>query len=37
VAELDAEYIGRMEEVLGVYEKRYNAAEPVVCMDEKPV
>src|SRR5215470_17270745 len=37
VAELDAEYIERMEEVLGVYEKPYNAAEPVVCLDEKPV
>jgi hypothetical protein len=33
VAELDAEYIERMEEVLGVYEKPYNAAEPVVCLD----
>ena len=37
VAELDAEYIERMEEVLGVYEKPYNPAEPVVCLDEKPV
>ncbi len=37
MAELDAEYIERMEEVLGVYEKPYNAAEPVVCLDEKPV
>ena len=27
----------KMEDVLAVYEKPYNAAEPVVCMDEKPV
>jgi len=26
-----------MEDVLAVYEKPYNAAEPVVCIDEKPV
>jgi hypothetical protein len=26
-----------MEDVLGVYEKPYNPAEPVVCLDEKPV
>jgi len=37
VAELDAAYIESMEEVLGVYEKPYNAAEPVVCLDEKAV
>ena len=37
VAELNAEYIERMEDVLGVYEKPYNPAEPVVCLDEKPV
>jgi len=37
VAELNPEYIEKMEDVLAVYEKPYNAAEPVVCMDEKPV
>ena len=37
MAELDADYIQRMEDVLGVYEKPYNPAEPVVCLDEKPV
>jgi hypothetical protein len=37
VAELDADYIAPMEEVLAVYEKPYNSAEPVVCLDEKPV
>lgn len=37
VAELNEEYIARMEEVLSVYEKPLSAQEPVVCMDEKPV
>ena len=37
VAELNPEYIEKMEDVLAVYEKPYNAAEPVVCIDEKPV
>jgi transposase len=37
VAELDAEYLRKMEDVLAVYEKPYHAAEPVVCLDEKPV
>jgi len=37
VAELEADYIQRMEDVLGVYEKPYHPAEPVVCLDEKPV
>jgi hypothetical protein len=37
VAELDQEYIRRMEDVLAVYEKPYDPAEPVLCLDEKPV
>jgi len=37
VAELDDEYITQMEDVLEVYEKPYDPAEPVVCRDEKPV
>jgi transposase len=37
VAELDRDYIERMEDVLGVYEKPYDAAGPVLCLDEKPV
>jgi hypothetical protein len=37
VAELDDEYIGKMEDVLETYEKPYDPAEPVVCFDEKPV
>jgi hypothetical protein len=37
VAELDEKYIERMEDVLAVYEKPYDPAEPVVCLDEKPI
>src|SRR6266403_2371266 len=37
VAELDEEYIARMEDVLSVYERPLSAREPVVCIDEKPV
>jgi hypothetical protein len=37
VADLDAEYLRKMEDVLAVYEKPYHAAEPVVCLDEKSV
>jgi DDE superfamily endonuclease len=37
VAELDDQYIAKMEEVLETYEKPYDPAEPVVCLDEKPV
>ena len=37
VAELDEEYIRRMEDILASYEKPLNQREPVVCMDEKPV
>ncbi|MCX6621567.1 MAG: IS630 family transposase [Acidobacteria bacterium] len=37
MAELDGDYIQRMEDVLEVYEKPYDPAEPVICLDEKPV
>ena len=37
VADLDDEYIGKMEDVLSVYERPYSAARPVICVDEKPV
>jgi hypothetical protein len=37
VAELDAEYIAKMEDVLALYERPYRRQEPVVCLDEKPV
>src|SRR5271166_1283912 len=37
VADLTDEYIENMEDVLETYERPYNAEEPVVCLDEKPV
>ena len=37
IAELDDAYIEAMEDVLEVYERPLSAAEPVVCVDEKPV
>jgi transposase len=37
IGALTPEYIERMEDVLNVYERPYNAAIPVVCLDEKPV
>ena len=37
MAKLEEEYIARMEDVLGLYEKPLSASEPVVCIDEKPV
>ena len=35
--EADAEFTASMEEVLETYEKPYNPAIPVLCMDEQPV
>jgi hypothetical protein len=37
VAELNEDYIEKMEDVLKLYEQPYNPQEPVVCLDEKPV
>ena len=37
VAELNEEYIAKMEDVLALYEKPYRSVEPVLCLDEKPV
>ena len=37
VAELNEEYVRKLEDVLELYERPYNQAEPVVCLDEKPV
>ena len=37
VSDLDERYIARMEDVLKLYERPYNAAKPVVCLDEKSV
>lgn len=33
----DGEYVARMEDVLEVYRRSYDATAPVVCMDEMPV
>jgi len=35
--ESDGEFVAHMEEVLETYEKPYNPACPVLCMDEQPV
>ena len=35
--EADGEFVAHMEEVLEVYERPYNPAFPVLCMDEQPV
>jgi len=37
VADLNSEYISKMEDVLETYEKPYDPQQPVVCLDEKPV
>src|ERR1700683_1000171 len=37
VAELTPEYIEKMEDPLGIYEKTYGPGQPVVCLDEKPI
>jgi DDE superfamily endonuclease len=37
VADLDEDYIAKMEDVLAVYEQPYDPQEPVVCLDEKPI
>ena len=37
VPKIDEEYVERMENVLDLYEKPYDAKRPVVCLDEKPI
>lgn len=37
IGTLDAEYVDKMEDVLDVYARPYDAKRPVVCVDEKPV
>jgi hypothetical protein len=37
VADLDDNYITKMEDVLEIYERPYDAKQPVVCLDEKPI
>jgi hypothetical protein len=36
VAELNEEYIARMEDVLALFERPLSEKEPVICVDEKP-
>ena len=37
VADLDDDYIAKMEDVLEVYERPYDSQQPVICLDEKPI
>src|SRR5512133_1246353 len=37
VADLDDEYIAKMEDVLELYERPCYPQEPVICVDEKPI
>lgn len=37
VADLDDDYIVKMEDVLELYERPYDPQQPVVCLDEKPI
>jgi DDE superfamily endonuclease len=37
VPEITEDYIARMEDVLETYERPYDSAQPVVCLDEKPI
>jgi hypothetical protein len=37
VADLDDDYIAKMEDVLEVYEWPYDPRQPVICFDEKPI
>lgn len=37
VADLNGEYVAKMEDGLATYEQPYTPKEPVVCLDEKPV
>src|SRR5262252_7986151 len=37
VADLDDDYITKMEDVLELYERPYDQQQPVVCLDEKPI
>lgn len=37
VPDLTLEFIERMEDILDLYEKPYDEAEPVFCLDEKPI
>jgi len=35
--ENDASFVANMEDILGIYKRKYNPQIPVICMDEKPI
>ena len=37
MADLDDDYIAKMEDVLEVYVRPYDGQQPVICLNEKPV
>lgn len=37
VADIDDQYIERMEAILDLYEEPYDSSRPMVCLDEKPI
>jgi hypothetical protein len=37
VADLDDDYIAKMEDGLEVYERAYDIRQPVICLDQKPI
>jgi hypothetical protein len=37
VADVDEDYVAKMEDVLEVYERPYDPDEPVFCVVEKPI
>jgi len=37
VADLDDDYVAKMEDVLELYERPYDSQQPVICLDEKPI
>ena len=37
VADLNEEYLDKMEDVLETYERHYDPEQPVICLDEKSV
>lgn len=36
ISKVDAEFLARMEHILHLYNQPYNAAEPLICFDERP-
>ena len=37
VADLDDDYIAKMEDGLELYERVYDIRQPVICLDQKPI